>query len=270
MIEILWISSVCVQVVADEGVAHLVVGGDLALGLRQQPGLLLRAGDHAHDPFLQLLLVDQLLAAAGGQQRSLVDEIGQVGAREPRRAGGERVQVDLPRQRLALRVHLEDLAAADAVGPVDDDLPVETARPQKRRVEDVRAVRRRDQDHVVLQLEAVHLHQQLVQRLLTLVVATTQTRAAMPADGVDLVDEHDARRRLLGLLEQVTHTRGADADEHLDEIGAGDGEERHPRLARHRAREQRLAGARRAVEQHTLRDPARRAPETSSGSRGTP
>ena len=62
-------------------------------------------------------------------------------------------------------------------------------------------------------------------------------------------------RVLLGLLEQVAHARGADADEHLDEVGAGDREERHAGLARDRARQQRLAGARRAVEQHALGNP---------------
>ena len=43
--------------------------------------------------------------------------------------------------------------------------------------------------------------------------------AAMTADGVDLVHEDDARRGLFRLLEEVAHTRGADADEHLDEVG---------------------------------------------------
>ncbi len=158
------------------------------------------------------------------------------------------------RQRLALRVHLEDLAAADPVGPVDDDLPVEAPGAQQRRVEDVGPVRGRDEDDVVLQLEAVHLDEQLVQRLLALVVATAQTGAAVATDGVDLVHEDDARRRLLRLLEQVAHTAGADADEHLDEVRAGDGEERHARLAGDRAREQRLARAGRPVEQHALGD----------------
>ena len=173
---------------------------------------------------------------------------------KPGRAGGERVEVDRGRERLALRVHLEDLAAAVAVGPVDDDLPVEAARAQQRRVEDVGPVRGGDQDDVVLHLEAVHLDEQLVQRLLALVVAAAETRAAVTADGVDLVHEDDARRRLLRLLEQVAHARCADADEHLDEVGTGDREERHARFARDRAREQRLTGTRRPVEQDALRD----------------
>ena len=48
--------------------------------------------------------------------------------------------------------------------------------------------------------------------------------------------------------------RGADADEHLDEVRAGDRVERHAGLAGDGAGQQRLAGARRAVEQHTLGD----------------
>ena len=159
------------------------------------------------------------------------------------------------RERLALRVHLEDLAAPVAVGPVDDDLPVEAARAQQRRIEDVGPVGRGDQDDVVLHLEAVHLDEQLVQRLLALVVAAAEAGAAMAADRVDLVHEDDAGVRLLGLLEQVADARGADADEHLDEVGARDREERHPGLAGDRAREQRLAGAGRPVQQHALRDP---------------
>ena len=102
--------------------------------------------------------------------------------------------------------------------------------------------------------EAVHLDQQLVQRLLALVVAAAEAGAALAADRVDLVDEDDAGAVLLGLLEQVAHPGGADADEHLDEVRTGDGEERNPRLTRDGAGQQRLAGAGRAVEQHALGD----------------
>src|SRR5215470_9064954 len=79
-----------------------------------------------------------------------------------------------------------------AVGAVDHDLAVEAAGPQQRRVEDVGPVGGRDQDDVVLHLEAVHLDEQLVQRLLAFVVAAAHPGAAMAADGVDLVHEDDA------------------------------------------------------------------------------
>src|SRR6185312_9114138 len=199
-------------------------------------------------------LPDDLATTAGAQERGLVDEVGEVGAGEPGSLPRKRAEVDLAADRLALGVHLEDLLAAVAIGAVDHDLAVEAARAQQRGIEDVGPVGGRDQDDVVLELEAVHLDQQLVERLLALVVTATQAGAAMASDGVDLVHEDDAGRVLLGLLEQVTHARGADADEHLDEVGAGDREERHARLARDSAREQRLAGAWRSVQEHALRD----------------
>ena len=126
----------------------------------------------------------------------------------------------------------------------------------KRRIEHVGAVGRGDEDDALVRLEAIHLDEQLVQRLLALVVAAAQAGAAMAADRVDLVDEDDAGRILLRLLEHVAHAGGADADEHLDEVGARNGEERHVRLTRNGASEQRLAGAGRADQQRAARDAA--------------
>ncbi len=197
---------------------------------------------------------DLAAALAGGQQRRLVDQVGEVGAGEAGGLAGERVEVDLLRERLAAGVDLEDLLAPLAVRAVDDDLAVEAAGPQQRRVEDVRAVGGGDQDDVVLHLEAVHLDQELVQGLLALVVAAAHAGAAVAADGVDLVHEDDAGGVLLGLLEEVADAAGADADEHLDEVRAGDREEGDAGLTGDGARQQRLAGAGRAVEQHSLRD----------------
>ena len=76
------------------------------------------------------------------------------------------------------------------------------------------------------------------------------------AERVELVDEDDARRLGFGLREEIADARRADADEHLDELGSAEAEERHLRFAGDRPREQRLAGARRADEQHALGNPA--------------
>ena len=103
--------------------------------------------------------------------------------------------------------------------------------------------------------EAVHLDEQLVQRLLALLVAE-RAAAAAPADRVELVDEHDARLVAPRILEQLADARGADAGIHLDEVGAAREHERHARLPRNGARQQRLARAGRPDEQHALRDAA--------------
>ncbi len=176
----------------------------------------------------------------------------------------------LGRDRLAPRVDLEDLGAAREVGGVDADLAVEAARAQQRRVEDVGSVGRRDQDDSTAHVESVHLDQQLVEGLLALVVAAAHAGAAVASDGVDLVDEHDGRGVLLGLLEQVADAAGADADEHLDEVGAGDRVERDACLAGDGAGQQRLAGAGLAVQQNALGDLGADGLELRRGLRGTP
>src|SRR5262249_35560136 len=159
------------------------------------------------------------------------------------------------------RVDPEDRLAAAHVGARDRDAPVEAAGAQDRRIEDVRAVRGRDDDDALVRLEAVHLDEELVQRLLALVVAAAQARAAAAPEGVDLVDEEDAGGVLFASLEQIAATARADADEHPEEARAGDAEDRPARLACDRAREERLAGAGRADHEHALGDAAAEALE---------
>ena len=151
---------------------------------------------------------------------------------------------------------LEDPFAADHVRIRHDDLTVEAAGAQQGRVEHVGPVGRGDEDDPLVGLEPVHLDEQLVQRLLTLVVAAAEARAAMPADGIDLVDEDDAGRVLLRLLEHVAHAARADADEHLDEVRARNREEGNVGLARDGARQQRLTRPGRPHEQHAARNTA--------------
>ena len=169
-----------------------------------------------------------------------------------------RLEVHVGRERQRAGMDLQDLRAALAVGRLDRDAAVEAPRAQQCRVQDLGAVRGAQHDHVRAGLEPVHLGQDLVERLLALVVPAADpahVARARAADRVQLVDEDDRRRRLLGLLEQVAHARGAHAHDRLDELRGRNGEEGGVGLARHRACQQRLAGPRRPVEQHAAWDP---------------
>ena len=143
---------------------------------------------------------------------------------------------------------------SSCVGQRHHDHAVEATGPQQRGVEDVGTVGRRHHHDALGRLEAVHLGEHLVERLLALVVTAAETGAALAADRVDLVDEDDRGRLLARGLEEVAHARRADTDEHLHEVGAGDRDERNARLTGDGARDERLAGSRRTDEQHALRD----------------
>ncbi len=188
------------------------------------------------------------------QQGRLVGEVRQVRTDHPRSARGDRPEVDIAVERDRAGVDFEDLDPAVAVGCLHGDAPVEATGTQQGRVQDVRAVGRRQDDDGLRAFEAVHFREDLVECLLPLVVCAADGHRALTraADRVELVDEDDRGLRLAGLGEQVADTRGTDADDRLDELRGRDREEGGVRLAGHGAGEQRLAGARRAREKDAV------------------
>ena len=153
----------------------------------------------------------------------------------------------------------QNLLTALDVRVTHHHLAVKPAGTHQGGVQDVGAVGSGNHDDALVGAKAVHLHQQLVQGLLTLVVSAAQASASLAAHGVDLVDEDNAGVVLLGLVvvllglvEQIPHTGGAHAHEHLHKVGAGDGEEGHPGLAGHSPGQQCFTSAGRAHQQHAL------------------
>ena len=206
------------DVVGDDGVAALVIGHQLAIQLGHALGALLRAGHDAGDGLLDGGHGDLRQVVARGEQRSLVHHVHQIRAGEVGGAAGQHLQIHVLAQGLVAGMHLQDLLATDHVGVVDHDAAVEAAGAQQGRVEHVAAVGGSKHDHALVVGKAVHLDEQLVQGLLALVVTAAQACAALAADRVDLIDEHDGGGVLLGLGEQVAHAACTHAHEHLDEV----------------------------------------------------
>ena len=152
------------------------------------------------------------------------------------------------------------------VGALDLDLHVEAARPQDRGVDHVLAVGGADHDDVLEALDAVDLAEQL--RDDGVLDVGGDAGSAGAEQRVHLVEEHDDRRALAGLLASTLEDQPdvplGLTDVLVEQLGALDVEE--VRLAllaglgrdllrqrvRDRLGDQRLAAAGRAVEQHTL------------------
>ena len=218
-------------------------------------GFALRSGHDALDCFLELRHADLLLIATGRQQSRLIDEVAQICTREARRTTGQDIEIRIIVDWLAFGMDLQDSQTTADIRFVDHDLAVETARTQQRRIQDVRSVRRRNDDDSFIGRKTIHLNQQLVECLLTFIMSAADTSATLAADRIDLIDEHDAWCILLGLIKQITHTGGTDTDEHLDEVRTGNREERHACLTGYGTGQQGLTSTRRAKEQNALRNP---------------
>jgi hypothetical protein len=148
----------------------------------------------------------------------------------------------------------QDVHPAFFVRPIHQYLPVKPSGPQQRRIQNLRPVGRRQDHDRHRPIEPVHFGQQLIERLFLLVLPRHRTDATRPSQRIQFVDEDDARRGLPRLLEQIAHAGGPDAHEHLDELGAVGGIERHTRLPGHRTCQQRLTGPGRPDQQDAARD----------------
>ena len=239
----------------DDRVASLVVSAVDAIHVAQRD----RPPLHAHEDLVargvQVAVGHRASSGAPGEERRLVDQIGEVGPGEPRRAAGDDAQVGARIDRNLAGVDAENGLASLEIRVADRDLTVEPSRPQQRRIEDVRTVGGGNHHDAAVRLEAVHLDQQLVERLLALFVAE-RAAAAAAADRVELVDEHDARGMAAGIAEEAADARRAHARVHLDEVRPAGKEERHAGFAGNRSRQECLARPRGADEQNALRDPA--------------
>ena len=187
-----------------------------------------------------------LLVAARSKKCRLVDEVAQIRARKAGRTARKHVEISIVRDRLALRMHLENRLTSAHIRLVHNDLTIEAARTQESRIEDIRTVRRRDDDDSLVRGKPIHLHEQLVERLFALVVPAAKSCPTLPSNGVNLIDEDNAWCGLLRLFKQIAHARCADTDKHLDEVGTADRKELHPRLTGNRLRKERFTRARRS------------------------
>ena len=232
---------------------HLVVGDDLALFVAHDPVLLLLT---AHGNQLkgleEIILVDELPVMFYRVDGRLVDNVGQIRSHQPGGCQGQGLQIHGLIHGHILGVHLQGLQTSLHIRAVHDDPPVKTSRSQQRLVQHLRPVGGRKYQKPLGSVKAVHLRQKLIQRLLPLVVSAAITGISALSDGVDLVDKNNAGRLLLGFLEQIPDTGRAHANEHLHKVGAGQREEGHARLSRHRLGQQRLTGSRRAHEKRSL------------------
>ncbi len=91
-----------------ERVPGLVVGEDALLLLRDHAPLL-QTGDDTLHCSVEVLRRDRLRPATAGEDRCLVGDVREIGARQAGRLARDDLEIDVGIERLALRVDAEDL-----------------------------------------------------------------------------------------------------------------------------------------------------------------
>ena len=148
---------------------------------------------------------DGFEAFSGSKESGFVENIRQFRTRVSGSATGQHGEVHALGDFHFFGMNFEDLLAAFDIGQRHCDLTVEAAWSEKGGVEDIRAICGGNNDDAFLGIEAVHFHEELVERLLTLVVSTAHAVSAMATYGVNFVDEHQAGCGFFPLLEHIAN-----------------------------------------------------------------
>ena len=212
-------------------VTSFVVGSHLFLFCRHNHAAAL--GPH-HDLIFgrfKIIHRDETATDTCSSQCRLIHKVRQIRTREARGATRNDAQIYVGTKWRFTRMHAQNLFTPFDVRIANSHLTVKTTWTQQRRVQNIFAVCRRDNDNAFVGFKTIHLNQQLVQRLLTLIVATTVASATCTTNRIDLIDKHDARCVLFGLFKHVAHTRCTHANEHLNKVRTGNGEEWNTSLA---------------------------------------
>ena len=238
----------------NNGMTRFVISGVLLFFFGHDHRLALGAHHDLVFRQFELFHFNDALAGASRKQRSLVHQVGQVSTRETWRTTRDHGRSHVITHGYFAHVHFQNLFTTTDIRQTNHDLAVETAWTQQRRVQYIRTVGCSDDDDTVVHFEAIHLYQQLVEGLLTLIMTAAHAGATVATNGVDLIDKDDAWRVFLCLLKHVANTAGAHADEHLDEVRTRNGEERHLRFASNRLGQQGFTGTRRTDHQYAARN----------------
>ena len=126
-------------------------------------------------------------------------------------------------------------------------MAIKSSRTQERLVQDIDTVGRSEHDHCLVPIKTIQFHQQLIERLISLVV-TGYPHRTLATHSVNFVDKNNAGRGLARLVEKVAHPARTHPNKHLDKFRSAHAEERHSSLTSYRFCQQRFTGSWRANE----------------------
>ena len=232
-----------------------VVCGQLPFLLGNHSRLLLRSRNDLCGCFFDFIHTNLGAVAACGQQCCLIYQILDIRRRESRCSLCQNFQRHILCQRFILCMYFENFFSRLYIRHADDNLAIESARSQQRRVQNIRTVGGCQDDNSGIFVKSVHLHQKLVQGLFSFVISAAQAGTSLPSYGIDFIDKNNARCILLCLLEEVTNTGSTHTDEHLHEIRTGNRKERYARFTCSGLGNVGFTGTRITHHQHTFRDP---------------
>mmetsp|Transcript_26590 Transcript_26590/g.48252 ORF Transcript_26590/g.48252 Transcript_26590/m.48252 type:complete len:366 (-) Transcript_26590:152-1249(-) len=137
------------------------------------------------------------------------------------------------------------------VGQVYSNFTVKTSGTKKGCIKNIHAIGGCNSDDSRVSIETVHLHQNLIDGLFSLIITSSKTCTTLPSDGINLINENNAGRILLRLRKDITNTRGTHTHKHLHKFRTRNRDKWHTGLSGHSLGQERFTGSGGSVEDDT-------------------
>ena len=154
------------------GVTSLVVGRCDAFLLLDLAALLCSTPSNLVAGFFKVHHLDDIFVCHGGDDCCFIDERGQVCTTETWRGSRDLVQVDIWPKLHLLGMHAKNLSATHHIRWANTNHAVKSTGARQGRVEHISTIGCSNHDDLIRGLEAVHLYQDGIEGLLTLIMTT--------------------------------------------------------------------------------------------------
>mmetsp|Transcript_123087 Transcript_123087/g.193193 ORF Transcript_123087/g.193193 Transcript_123087/m.193193 type:complete len:205 (+) Transcript_123087:859-1473(+) len=152
-------------------------------------------------------------------------------------------------------MHIEDGPSTVDIWQVNWNATVKSTRAGQSIVKDISTVCGSKNNYSSVALETIHLGENLVKRLLSLIIsACLLATCTLPANRIDFVKKNNAWCIFLGLTEEVANTRSTNTNEHLHKFRTRCANEGDARLPCDRTCHKSLACARWPLHDHAFGD----------------
>ena len=183
-----------------------MICSNLLFFLRDYFTLLLRSNTHFDKCLADISLADIHTILFCCCNRSFIHQILQIRSGKSCCRLCDLRQIHIITKRLALGMHLQDLFSSLYIRTSNTHFTVKSSRTQNCRIQNIHTVGRRHYDNAFVHTESVHLHQQLVQCLFTLIMTAAHTGTTSSCHRINLINENDTRCILLGFFKQISHS----------------------------------------------------------------
>ena len=177
-----------------------MIGRDPFFFIRNDTALFLSSNTNLDKSSLDIRLYNVCTTFFRCHNGGFIHQIFQIGACKSGRRLGNLIQIHIITHRFALCMNIQNLPAASHIRTADTDFSVKTSRTQNGRVQNIYTVCCRHNNDSLVDTKTIHLYKQLVQCLFSFIMAAAHTRTTASGYRINLIDKHNTRCMLLGIL----------------------------------------------------------------------